>query len=309
MHPESHYGPDSVTDIALAAYPLERRGKVRDIFRTGDQLLIVATDRLSAFDIVLPSPIPGKGMILTAISDFWFDSLSGVVPNHRSDLTLDDLDLSVSEMHMLAGRSTIVDRAERIDIECVVRGYLAGSGWKEYEARGTLAAEPLPAGIPQAGKLDAPRFTPATKNDTGHDENISRSALADIVGEDMAATLEGISLRIFMQATAIAERAGFVIADTKFEFGLIDGKLTLIDEALTPDSSRFWDAAAWAPGLEPASFDKQVVRDWLETSGWDKQRPGPVLPDHIIQTASDRYHSVRDRLFATRMSHPEEDLS
>lgn len=309
MHPEPHHGPDSVTDIALAAYPLERRGKVRDIFPVGSQLLIVATDRLSAFDVVLPSPIPGKGVILTAISDFWFDSLSGVVPNHRSDLTLNDLDLTASEMHMLAGRSSIVDRAERIDIECVVRGYLAGSGWKEYEAQGTLAGERMPEGIPRAGKLDQPRFTPAIKNDTGHDQNISRSALADIVGEDMAATLEGISLRLFMKATAIAELAGFIIADTKFEFGLIDGKLTLIDEALTPDSSRFWEAQAWAPGVEPASFDKQVVRDWLETSGWDKQPPGPVLPDHIIHIASDRYHRVRDRLFITRTSHSEKDVS
>ncbi len=300
MHPEPHSASHGVTEIFLSAYPLERQGKVRDIFGIGDRLLIVATDRLSAFDVVLPSSIPGKGIVLTAISDFWFDELNDIVANHRSDLTLDDLTLSAAERQMLSGRSSLVNRAERIEIECVVRAHLAGSAWKEYEARGTLAGEPLPAGFPRAGKLERPRFTPAIKNDTGHDENISRSALADRVGGQMADALEDISLRLFTAASTVAEHAGFIIADTKFEFGMIDGHITLIDEALTPDSSRFWDARAWAPGVEPASFDKQVVRDWLETSGWDKQPPGPVLPDQVIQTATDRYHSVRDRLFAVR---------
>jgi phosphoribosylaminoimidazole-succinocarboxamide synthase len=303
LPPEAYPIPDSVTDVTLAAYPLERRGKVRDIFAIGDHhLLIVATDRLSAFDVVLPSPIPGKGMILTTISDFWFDALGGVVPNHQSDLTLDDLHLTAGERRMLAGRSSLVKRADRIDIECVVRGHLAGSGWKEYEAHGTLAGEPLPAAIPRAGKLETPRFTPAIKNDTGHDETISRSALSERVGEHLSRLLEDVSLHLFTGATRIAARSGFIIADTKFEFGMIDGQITLIDEILTPDSSRFWDARTWAPGVEPASFDKQVVRDWLESSGWDKQAPGPVLPEPIIQEAADRYRAVRDRLLAARRS-------
>jgi phosphoribosylaminoimidazole-succinocarboxamide synthase len=299
---ETYPSPDSVTDITLAAYPLERRGKVRDIFAVNDHLLIVATDRLSAFDVVLPSPIPGKGVILTAISDFWFDALGGVVPNHQSGLTLDDLNLTAGERHMLAGRSSLVKRANRIDIECVVRGYLAGSGWREYEAYGTLAGELLSPGLPKAGRLETPRFTPAIKNDTGHDETISRSVLSERVGEHLSRLLEDVSLRLFARATEIAERAGFIIADTKFEFGMIDGQIALIDEVLTPDSSRFWDVQAWAPGVEPASFDKQVVRDWLESSGWDKQAPGPVLPEPIIQEAADRYRAVRDRLLAARRS-------
>lgn len=309
LRPEPPFTSSSVTQVSLAAFPLERQGKVRDIFGIGDQLMIVATDRLSAFDVVLPSPVPGKGIILTTISDFWFDALEDIVQNHRSGMTLDHLDLSPADHQLLAGRASLVYRAERINVECVVRGYLAGSGWKEYVAQGTLAGEMLPSGIARAGKLDEPRFTPAIKNDTGHDENISRSALADTLGEHMAGTLANVSLRLFNAASTIAEQAGFIVADTKFEFGMIDGQLTLIDEALTPDSSRFWDASLWSPGLEPASFDKQVVRDWLESTDWDKQPPGPELPDHIIQMATDRYRSVRDRLFATRSSQPEQEVS
>jgi len=284
---ESHSSPeDSVTDITLAAYQVERRGKVRDLFAIGDRLLVVATDRLSAFDVVLPTPIPGKGIVLTAISDFWFDALRGTVPDHRTDMSLDDLKLSDTEKRMLRGRSSLVRRAERIDVECVVRGHLAGSGWKEYATHGTLAGESLPTNLLRAARLDAPRFTPAIKNDTGHDQNISRSQLADRIGDDLAGTLERISLELFARASTIAERAGFIIADTKFEFGMVDGAITLIDEALTPDSSRYWDSAEWAPGIEPASFDKQVVRDWLEGSGWNKRPPAPVLPDHVIRTAA-----------------------
>ncbi len=206
---------------------------------------------------------------------------------------------------MLAGRSSIVRRAERVDVECVVRSYLAGSGWKEYEAQCTLAEERWPAGIPRAGKLDRPRFTPAVKNDVWHDQNISRLELSNRVGKDMATTLEDISLRLYTTAAAVAQRAGFIIADTKFEFGIIDGQVALIDEALTPDSSRYWNAEEWESGVEPASFDKQVVRDWLEASGWDKQFPGPVLPEQIIRTATDRYRAVRDRLFAAKGSFQE----
>jgi len=299
---EYHSSPNSITEITLGAYSVERRGKVRDLFAIGDRLLVVATDRLSAFDVVLPTPIPGKGIVLTEISDFWFDVLRGIVPDHRADMTLDDLKLSDTEERMLRGRSSLVRRAERIDIECVVRSHLAGSGWKEYATHGTLAGEPLPTNLLRAARLDEPRFTPAVKNDTGHDQNISRSQLTDRIGDNLAGALERISLELFARAGTIAEQAGFIIADTKFEFGMIDGAITLIDEALTPDSSRYWDSAEWAPGIEPASFDKQVVRDWLEGSGWDKRPPAPVLPDHVIRTAAQRYLRVRDRLFAATIS-------
>jgi len=309
LEPDVGKAPAGIRDVTLASYPLERRGKVRDIFDLGDRLLIVATDRISAFDVVLPSVIPGKGVVLTAISDFWFEQLSPIVPNHQSGGSLEELNLSDEERGMLDGRSSIVTRADRIDIECVVRGYLAGSGWREFEARGTLAGESLPAGTRRAEKLDPPRFTPARKNDTGHDENISRAELANEVGERLADELEEISLRLFASATEIAARAGFVIADTKFEFGMIDGRLALIDEALTPDSSRYWDAHAWTPGREPPGFDKQVVRDWLASTGWDKLPPGPALPGPIIRTTRERYHNVQDRLAAAVCADPPEEIS
>lgn len=307
--PDGWKAPGGIRDVTLASYPLERRGKVRDIFDLGDQLLIVATDRISAFDVVLPSVIPGKGVLLTAISDFWFDALAPVVPNHLSGASLEELQLSEEECRMLDGRSAIVTRADRIDIECVVRGYLAGSGWREFETKGTLAGESLPAGTRRAEKLDPPRFTPARKNDAGHDENISRAELANAVGEQLADALEQISLRLFALATGIAERAGFIIADTKFEFGTIGGRITLIDEALTPDSSRYWDAQAWAPGVEPPGFDKQVVRDWLASTGWDKLPPGPTLPEPIIRTTLERYQHVRDRLADAVRAEPSRESS
>lgn len=296
MVPDAWADTTGITEVTLASYPLVRRGKVRDIFDLGERLLIVATDRISAFDVVLPSMIPGKGVVLTAISDFWFDSLSGIAPDHRTREGLDDLDLSDEEREMLGGRSTIVDRADRIDIECVVRAYLAGSGWKEFESQGTLAGEPLPATMRRAGRLEPPRFTPARKNDTGHDENISRAELADEVGERLARELEAISLRLFTEAARIAAQAGFIIADTKFEFGMIDGRITLIDEVLTPDSSRYWEAQAWTPGMEPPGFDKQPIRDWLASTSWDKRPPAPTLPEPIVRTTLERYQGVHDRL-------------
>ncbi len=287
-----------VTTIVGLPFPAYRRGKVRDVFDLGDRLLIVATDRLSAFDVVLPTAIPGKGALLTAISDFWFDRTERILPNHRTGESLDDLGISPDQRPLLQGRSTIVNKAERIDIECVVRGHLAGSGWKEYQSFRTLAGEALPSGLQRGDPLPELRFTPAVKNDDGHDENISRARLAEQIGRDLANRLERTSVDLFTSARLIAANAGFVLADTKFEFGFIGGELTLIDEALTPDSSRYWDIATWSPGTEPPSFDKQVVRDWLEASGWNKEPPGPELPAAIVDATRGKYAAVLQRLTA-----------
>ncbi len=286
----------AVTAIDGLPFPEYRRGKVRDVFDLGDRLLIVATDRLSAFDVVLPTPIPGKGVLLTAISDFWFDHTERILPNHRTGESLDSLGVTPEQAKLLHGRSTIVRKAERIDIECVVRGHLAGSGWKEYASLGNLAGEALPTGLRRGEPLPELRFTPAVKNDQGHDVNISRAQLAERLGRDLAARLEGISIDLFTGARSIAAGAGFVLADTKFEFGFVDGELMLIDEALTPDSSRYWDIATWTPGSEPPSFDKQMVRDWLEASGWNKEPPGPELPTAIVRATRDKYAEVLRRL-------------
>lgn len=282
--------------IALYSYPLFRQGKVRDVYDLGDELLLVATDRLSAFDVVLPTAIPEKGILLTQLSLWWFDRLGQIVPNHLSDQSLEDLELTADERSWLQGRTTRVRKANRIDVECVVRGYLAGSGWKEYRKYGSLADEPLDSGLLLGSRLPQPMFTPAVKHDNGHDQNVSRSQLRDIIGDDLAEELERASLAIYRKAAEIAARAGFILADTKFEFGYIDGKLSLIDEVLTPDSSRYWDAASLVPGEETPSFDKQIVRDWLETTSWNKQAPGPDIPVDIAEQASARYQAVRDRL-------------
>lgn len=286
-------GPDSRT---LTHYPLLRSGKVRDIYDAGDHLLLVATDRLSAFDVILPTPVPGRGKVLTAISAFWFDRTVRICPNHLVSTDIGQLDLTPDEVADLDGRTMIARKAERIDIECVVRGYLAGSGYKEYQASGTLAGEPLPSGLRLGDRLPEPRFTPAIKNDEGHDENISRACLREIEGDDLATQLEETSLAIYAFASSLAAKAGFVLADTKFEFGWIDGALTLIDELLTPDSSRYWDSVALVPGREPPSFDKQIVRDWLERRPWDKQPPAPEIPAEIVNEARERYQAVYNRL-------------
>jgi phosphoribosylaminoimidazole-succinocarboxamide synthase len=273
-----------------------RRGKVRDTFDLGDgTLLMVATDRISAFDVVLPTPIPDKGAILTQMSRWWFDRTRDIVPNHlRPDdpATLPG-DVPWDEWRL---RSMRVARGERIDIECVVRGYLSGSGWKEYRQRGTLADEPLPAGLQNSSKLPELRFTPAAKNDVGHDENISRAELAAMVGSDLAQRLEEVSLRLFEYASVESARAGLILADTKFEFGWVDGELTLIDEIFTPDSSRYWEASTYREGVDQPSFDKQFVRDYLETLDWDKTAPGPELPDAVVRGTRDRYREAARRL-------------
>jgi phosphoribosylaminoimidazole-succinocarboxamide synthase len=274
-----------------------RRGKVRTVFHAGpDQYVIVASDRLSAYDSVLPTPIPGKGAILSLISAFWMRSLGSAAPHH---LVSDDPATFPPPFRehaaRLAGRAQLVRRAERVDIECVVRGYLTGSGWKEYKASGRVCGIPLQAGLHDGSKLDPAIFTPATKNDNGHDENISFERMVELEGRERAEALRDRSLAIYEEARAHAWARGLVLADTKFEFGVIDGKYTLIDEALTPDSSRYWDRAEYESG-RLLSFDKQIVRDWLDASGWDHEPPAPALPADVVTRTQERYLEAIRRL-------------
>ena len=267
------------------------RGKVRDIYDLGKALLIVATDRLSAFDVVLPDPVPYKGEVLTKISLFWFERLSDIVPNHL--LTADEFDLPESlaaHADSLRGRFMIVKKAEVFPVECIVRGYLAGSGWKEYREKGTVCGQSLPEGLVESSRLHQPIFTPSTKAAIGdHDENITFERMVEIVGAGHAERLRDASLALYSAARDHAASRGIIIADTKFEFGLVDGEVTLIDEVLTPDSSRFWPADEYAPGGPQPSFDKQFVRDWLEASGWDKNPPAPELPEDILAVTAEKY--------------------
>jgi phosphoribosylaminoimidazole-succinocarboxamide synthase len=272
----------------VIAPTLFRRGKVRDMYDLGDgRLLMVASDRISAFDVVMDEPIPGKGAVLTALSKFWFDLTSEVVPNHvLADAPPEDV----------AERAIMVRRAERIDIECVVRGYLAGSGWAEYRQTGCVAEEPLPSGLVESARLDQPIFTPAIKAESGHDENISRARLREIVGPALAQRLEDLSLRVYEVGAAHALERGVILADTKFEFGFRDGELILIDELLTPDSSRYWPLDGYRPGGPQPSFDKQFLRDFLISSGWNREPPPPPLPPEVISGTAERYAEAVRRL-------------
>ena len=285
----------TITQADVEGLALFRRGKVRDTFVLDDgSLLMVATDRISAFDVVLPTPIPDKGRVLTQISRWWFDQTASIVPNHL----LPDRDdvMPPAQWAEMAQRSMRCKRAQRIDVECVVRGYLSGSGWKEYAKAGTLAGESLPPGLQESSQLPEYRFTPATKNDTGHDVNISRSQLANLYGTEMAGKLESASLQLFRHASRHCSDRGIILADTKFEFGIVDGVLTLIDEIFTPDSSRFWDAAQWREGETVVSFDKQPIRDYLDTLDWDKTPPGPELPDEVVRATTQRYREAAQRI-------------
>jgi phosphoribosylaminoimidazole-succinocarboxamide synthase len=274
---------------------LFRRGKVRDTFQLADgTLLMIATDRLSVFDVVLPTPIPGKGTVLTQMSRWWFAQTGAIMPNHL----LPDAEEAIPEAARedWLPRSMHVALAQRIDIECVVRGFISGSGWKEYREKGTLAGEPLQEGLRDSSRLPSPRFTPAVKKDDGHDVNISRQELRALVGQSLADELESASLRLFDFATARCQSQGIYLADTKFEFGFINGKLTLIDEIFTPDSSRFWEMSQWKEGEPAVSFDKQFVRDYTETLGWDKTYPGPELPDDVVRGTTQRYIEAARRI-------------
>ncbi|GDX92183.1 phosphoribosylaminoimidazole-succinocarboxamide synthase [Planctomycetia bacterium] len=272
-----------------------RRGKVRDVYDFGDRLLFVATDRISAFDYVLPNAIPRKGEVLTRLSQFWFDLLG--VPHHFISDDPQQLPLPAgTDVTSLRGRSMVVRRTDVIPIECVARGYLSGSGWKEYQQSGTVCGIPLPAGLQESSRLPAPIFTPATKAETGHDENISFERTSELIGQALAEQLRELTLSIYQRGCQHAAAKGIIIADTKFEFGIRDGQVILIDEVMTPDSSRFWPADLWQPGRGQASFDKQFVRDWLLSSGWDRNSPPPQLPDDVVQRTSARYIEAWQRL-------------
>jgi phosphoribosylaminoimidazole-succinocarboxamide synthase len=286
--------------LATATLPLFRQGKVREMYAVDEErLLMVASDRVSAFDVVMAEPIPGKGAVLTALSAFWFERTSAVVPNHMLSQRAADLPPNVQDVEpSIAGRWLLVRRAERIDIECVVRGYLSGSAWTEYQRSGTVADEPLPAGLRESDRLARPIFTPATKAESGHDENISRARLSEMVGADLAQRLEDLSLRLYAAGAAHAEQRGLILADTKFEFGTLDGQVILIDEALTPDSSRYWPADSYSPGGPQPSFDKQFLRDFLAASGWNKEPPPPALPHDVIEGTANRYAEALRRLTA-----------
>ena len=283
----------------ITSLPLLHKGKVRDIYEIDDQhMLVVATDRISAFDVIMPNPIPDKGALLTRVSNFWFERFADLIPNHLSSMTLVDLNLTEDERKQVTGRSVIVKRLKALPIEAIVRGYLIGSGWKEYQAKQSVCGISLPADIPLAGKLPENLFTPSTKAAVGkHDENISFAQAAELVGEYIATQVRDISIKLYENAAEYALKKGIVIADTKFEFGLDQqGTLTLIDEVLTPDSSRFWPADEYTPGENPSSFDKQYIRDYLETLDWDKKAPGPELPDEIIKNTQIKYQEAASKL-------------
>jgi phosphoribosylaminoimidazole-succinocarboxamide synthase len=292
--------------LDLPGFKKLKSGKVREVFDLGDHLLLVATDRISAFDCVLPNGIPRKGEILTQISHFWFDQMTAVVPNHRVTKTHDPLPpFLAAHEDKLAHRSMIVHKAKPLAIECVVRGYLAGSGWKEYQATQRICGLRLPDGLQESSELPEPIFTPATKAETGHDENISFEQAARIVGAELAERVRGLSLRIYQGARAYARDRGILIADTKFEFGILNGNVILIDEVLTPDSSRFWPADRYQPGRSQPSFDKQFVRDYLETLDWDKTPPAPTLPSNIVEKTQAKYLEAYERLTGKHLDHVE----
>jgi phosphoribosylaminoimidazole-succinocarboxamide synthase len=280
--------------------PLWRRGKVRDVYDLGDRLLIVATDRISAFDVVLPTGIPGKGAVLTQLSLFWFDLLKGVVPHHVLTSDVSEYGQGLQRHRdQLEGRSMVVRKTDPLPVECVVRGYLVGSGWKDYRSTGAVCGIALPPGLRESERLQPPLFTPATKEESGHDQNIPLEAMAGRIGRGMAERLRDISLELYGRARAYAEQRGIILADTKFEFGLRDGQPVWIDEALTPDSSRFWPVDGYRPGVSQPSFDKQYVRDYLESLDWDKTPPGPELPAEVVERTGQKYFEALDRLTGT----------
>jgi phosphoribosylaminoimidazole-succinocarboxamide synthase len=277
------------------------RGKVRDTHEMGDGLLLmVATDRISAFDVVMPNGIPDKGAVLCQLSSYWFAQTAGIVPNHLVALASDRDDVSAPPE--IARQAMVVRRAERIDVECVIRGYITGSAWAEYKKSGTVQDLPMQAGLQEGDRFPEPLFTPTTKAEVGHDENMSKQEVEDMVGVETAKLLEETTAKVYMAAHEIALEKGIIIADTKMEFGFIDGELTLIDELLTPDSSRFWDASGYAPGKSQPNFDKQFVRDWLNSQGWDHEPPAPALPDDVVSKTRERYLEAHTRLTGKSLS-------
>jgi phosphoribosylaminoimidazole-succinocarboxamide synthase len=292
-----------VFETSIRSLPLLGRGKVRDIYAVGDdKLLIVTTDRLSAFDVVLPTPIPGKGRVLTEMANFWFAKLGHIVPNQLTGIAPESVVLE-NEVSQVKGRSVVVKKLKPLPIEAVVRGYIIGSGWKDYQKTGKVCGIELPKGLRQAEKLAEPIFTPATKAAEGHDENISFAETEKLIGKDLAAKVRDVSIRLYKEASEYAAKKGIIIADTKFEFGL-DGKnqIVLIDEVLTADSSRYWPADSYKVGMSPPSFDKQYVRDYLETLDWDKTPPAPKLPPEVISKTSEKYREALQRLTGKKLN-------
>jgi phosphoribosylaminoimidazole-succinocarboxamide synthase len=295
MQPKS----DSLYRSHIKSLPLISNGKVRDIYGIDDQLmLIVTTDRLSAFDVILPDPIPGKGRVLTEVSNFWFKRCENIISNHLTDIPVKDVVTETDELEVLEGRAIVVRKLKPLPIEAVIRGYLIGSGWKDYQATGSVCGINLPKGLQQAEKLPEPIFTPATKAAVGdHDENIDFNETVKLIGQDLAEQVRDISLEIYTQAAEYALKKDIIIADTKFEFGLDENdQLVLIDEVLTPDSSRFWPVESYKVGTSPPSFDKQYIRDYLETLDWDKTAPGPNLPEEVMNNTAAKYEEARDKL-------------
>lgn len=289
--------PHTTATVHTTEFPdlnLWRRGKVRDVYDMGNELLIVATDRISAYDVIMDQPIPGKGIILTGLSLWWFDRLKDIVPNHLIASNVDDYpEICRQYRDQLEGRSMLVKKTAPYPVECVARGYLAGSGWREYQEHGAVCGVRLPEGLRRADRLAETIFTPATKAEEGHDENITFERGAEIVGRETMERLRDLTIAIYEHGSRIAAERGIIIADTKFEFGLDDnGVITLIDEVLTPDSSRFWLASEYAPGKEPVNFDKQYLRDWLDTLDWDKNPPPPTLPEEVIRGTAERYEEA-----------------
>jgi len=291
-------------ESSLQSLPLLGRGKVRDIYSLGDKrMLIVTTDRLSAFDVIMNEPIPDKGRVLTAMANFWFARLAHIVPNHLTAVDPESVVSGANEKAQVRGRAIVVKKLTPLPVEAVVRGYLIGSGWKDYQATGAVCGINLPAGLQQAEQLPQPIFTPATKAEKGeHDENISYARMSEIVGEKIASKVRELSLQLYTEAAEYAETRGIIIADTKFEFGLdAAGELVLIDEILTADSSRFWPAEQYQVGISPPSYDKQFVRDYLETLDWDKRAPAPHLPDQVVSRTADKYRDALERLTGQRL--------
>ncbi len=288
----------TVQTTSLSHYPLVRRGKVRELFDLGEHLLMVASDRISAFDVIMNEPIPGKGAILTQISVFWFDVLKDIIPNHLVSTNVETIpNVSDEERDVLRGRSMIVRKTKPLTVECVVRGYLAGSGWKEYQKQGTVCGIPLPEGLQLSSPLPQPLFTPSTKAEEGHDENITFEQCEQILGADLAARVRDVSIALYERGRDTVAPKGIILADTKFEFGIDDqGDLILIDEALTPDSSRYWLAESYQPGRAQENFDKQILRDWLESTDWNKQPPPPTLPPDVIAATQAKYEEALRRV-------------
>ncbi|MCC8179356.1 MAG: phosphoribosylaminoimidazolesuccinocarboxamide synthase [Planctomycetes bacterium] len=285
----------------IPGLPKPKRGKVRDVYKLGKEILLVATDRISAFDVVFPTPIPDKGRILTSLSLFWLDLLKDVVPNHLISANLSSLNLPPEEEAMLQGRAVLVKKAQVVPFECIVRGYIIGSGWKEYQSSGAIAGLPLPAGLKIADKLPEPIFTPSTKAESGHDENISFEAMRAEMGET-ADRIRDISLELYRRASEYALSKGIIIADTKFEFGFYNHELMLVDEILTPDSSRFWPLNDWRAGENPPSFDKQYLRDWLEKECcWNKRPPAPTLPEKVVAKTRQKYLEAHEILTGRKL--------